>query len=98
MISKEKVEEMLMCIYTELYANATPPANFKELMDNAPLNSHGQKDIPFNDYEISEEKTNQILNEAYVKYKIKSKWYKQVVKNIILLGCSPKFSENKAVN
>jgi len=89
--SKEKKFDVaMMDCYVELFANSTPPADFKELMDNAPINERGQKEIDFMAYEIDEEKYNEIVDSTIKKHKLKG-YDKRVFKINISLGCSPKF-------
>ena len=88
-----KSDQIIWDIYRELYKNSTPSADFDELVNAAEKNSGGQKVIPFNDYEISEEDFNRIIEEQ-LKGKRLTKWAKQMVRNTILLGCSPRFKRN----
>jgi len=90
-ISKEKkIEAAMMDCYVELFANSNPPADFKELMDNAPINERGQKEIDFMSYEIDEEKYDEIVDSMIKEYKFKN-YDIQRFKNTIASGCSPKF-------
>lgn len=77
-------------IYRELYKAATPPADFDELVAKAPMNEFHQKEINFLDYTIPHSKMMDIINQSFVKYKIKSKYDKGLIERSILLGCSPK--------
>ena len=63
MISKS-IDKALMHCYRELFANATPAASFDELLKNSTVNDSGQREIPFMDYEIEEEKFNEMLSLA----------------------------------
>jgi hypothetical protein len=47
-----KLYNLVMDCYRELYREATPSADFDELVKNAPINDEGQKMIDFNAYEI----------------------------------------------
>lgn len=77
--------------YRELYANATPKANFDELMKNSPKNERGQIDIPYMNYGIKEDKLDEIITSFLNDPKHKmTKKEKQEFKTTIYLGCSPK--------
>lgn len=82
--------EPIMHCYRQLFANATPPASFDKLVEEASINEHGQKEIPFMNYEIDEELMNSIIDETIKAYKIKDKTTQQRFRTTIYLGCSPK--------
>lgn len=82
-------EKILMDIYQDLYQNATPTVDFKELVDNAEINEMGQKVIPFDDYEIDDDKMIKIIEKHLDKNGVPNYQY-EAFKNTILLGCSPK--------
>ena len=86
----KKIDEAIMDCYRELYANATPPASFDELLKNATTYGQGQKVIPYNDYEIEEDLFEKIVKDTIKHYKIK-KYIRVPFRNTILLGCSPRF-------
>ena len=90
-MTNKKIDEAIMHCYRELYANTTPPASFDELLKNATTNEQGQKVIPYNDYEIEEEKFDEIVEDTIKVYKIKHKILKSSFRNTMLFGCSPKF-------
>lgn len=81
-------EQIIWDCYRELYANSEPKADFDELVKNAELNEHGQKIIPFDNYEIKEETFRDIL--ARYKKRFKYKWRKDAFVATVCLGCSPK--------
>lgn len=85
-----KIDKILLKIYQDLYKASTPSADFNELMEKAEINERGQKVIDFNAYEISEENYNDIL-ESNLKSIREPKYKKQMIRNTIALGCSPKF-------
>lgn len=87
----KKIDEAIMHCYRELYANATPPASFDELLENATTNEQGQKFIPFLDYEIAEDLFEEIVADTIKVYKINRSFLKQSFRFTILMGCSPKF-------
>lgn len=86
---KDYSEPILHC-YRQLFANATPPANFDKLVEEAKINEHGQKEIPYMDHEIEDELMESIINETMKAYKIKDKSIQQRFRTSIYLGCSPK--------
>lgn len=85
MQATKKEESIILDIYRELYKEATPIGDFDKLI------SSEKKDIFFMDYEIPEETFFKIL-ESHLKGKRITKLKKQAIRNTILLGCSPKFS------
>lgn len=94
MSREQKNDAAIMDCYIELYKNSKPQADFRELMDNAPLNEHGQRVVDFMSYEIEEEKYDEIVNSIMNKHKFKG-YYKQMFKTTILLGCSPKIKRKE---
>lgn len=87
-----KSDQIIWDIYRELYANSEPKADFDELVNAAEINSRGEKIIPFNDYEISEEDFDRIIEEQ-LKGKRLTKLAKQMVRNTCTIGCAPKFKK-----
>lgn len=83
----KQINQLLYDCYCELYENATPKADFKQLMESSEK-VNGVIQIPFNDYSMS----NKLLEEIVNKYAdmIAPSWKKQMFKNTIYLGCSPK--------
>ena len=62
------------------------------LMENANINQFGQKEIPYNDYEICFKTYENVLDTIIRKYRLNEDESKKV-KNTIALGCSPKFKK-----
>lgn len=89
----KNIDKAMMHCYRELYANATPPASFDELLENATVNEQGQKVIPFLDYEIEEEVFEEIVADTIKVYKINRSYLKQSFRFTIMMGCSPKFKK-----
>ena len=87
-----KAQKIIWDIYKELYANSQPKADFDELVNSAEKNEKGEKIIPFNDYEISEEDFDRIIKEQ-LKGKRLTKLSKQMIINTITLGVSPRFKK-----
>lgn len=86
----KKLELALFDCYRELFANSTPVGDFDKLVENATINERGQKEIPFNDYEISEDKFKEIIKEILAKHKVPKRLHKSF-SVAIHLGCSPRF-------
>jgi hypothetical protein len=91
MEATKKEEQIFWDIYRDLFKEATPSGDFDKLVEEAPVNSNGQKDIGFMNYEITEDLFNQILD-RHLKGRRVTKLRKQMIRNTILLGCSPRFS------
>ena len=89
-----KEEEAIRECYRKLYKASTPPADFDELVNNAPINENGQKVIDFMAHEICEYEFSEIVDEVIKKHKIKTH-RATPFKNLILLGCSPKFKKTE---
>ena len=86
----KNLDNKLLDCYRELYARATPSADFDELMANAPIGDDSKKVIDFMSYSLNKEEFMKILNRHS---KSVPKIYRQAFENTILLGCSPKFKE-----
>ena len=84
----EKLLQKVLDIYTEMYAQATPPANFSELLENAEINELGQKVINFNDYILDAKVGDEIIRKH-------CRWLRDFDKKAIMfsvyLGVSPKY-------
>lgn len=92
MTRDEKITEIMLNCYRELFANSTPVGDFDKLMEEATINEHGQKVIPFMDYEIDQLEAEKIIDK-YAEDKLfkKNAYYQRSFKISIYLGCSPKF-------
>jgi hypothetical protein len=91
-MNDKKVNKVMLDCYREIYLNSTPSADFDQLVAGAKLNEFGQKVIDFNDYVIEEKKFDEITSTIIKKNRIKEP-YKRMIRNSILLGCSPKFKK-----
>ncbi len=96
---KKTLKNIVFDIYRELYANATPSADFDELYENAPINDNGQKVINFDNYEINGKIMEEIIQKHCKKNKI-SKREENMVSVTIYLGASPrtKKEDNEETN
>lgn len=84
-----KQEKIMWQIYIDLFKEATPSANFEELVENAAVNEMGRKDINFMDYSILKSDYDRII-ESNLKGNRLTKLSKQMITNSINLGCSPR--------
>jgi hypothetical protein len=85
---EKKLFDAVMNCYRELYKEATPSADFDELVANAPVNEQGQKVVDYNAYRLSSKKYEEIV-EAHIK-KNKLKTYEAKGFRIeMYLGCGP---------
>jgi hypothetical protein len=84
-----KLYNLVMDCYRELYKEATPSADFDELVKNAPINDEGQKVIDFNAYEIDFDKNHEIV-EKYIKKGKLTFLEERGFKIQMFLGCAPR--------
>ncbi len=84
-----KLYNLVMDCYRELYREATPSADFDELVKNAPINDEGQKMIDFNAYEIDFDKYNEIVEKHIKKMKL-SKYEERGFRFEMFLGSGPR--------
>jgi hypothetical protein len=89
---QNKIDDALFDCYRELFANSTPVGDFDKLVENATINERGQKEIPFDDYEISEERFQEIIKETLTKHKVPKRLHHSF-SVAIHLGCSPRFAK-----
>lgn len=90
---KSKEESILWKCYVELFKHSTPSVDFNWLVETAPTNEFGQKEIDFMSYEIDPKKFDEIVETILTEAKL-TKMKKKMFKTTILLGCSPKYSSN----
>jgi hypothetical protein len=97
---KTKEDKTLYEIYKRLFAAATPPGDFDELVENAEFDKYGRRHIPFMDYEIENDIMDNIINSILDENKIKNEHKRKQYITTIYLGCSPKskIEENKGNN
>jgi hypothetical protein len=94
-MKKEVLEKAIFHCYRQLFAHASPPADFDKLVAEAPYNDRGQKDIKFMDYEIDESLFESIVDQTIKDFKIKPEHTRKSFRIAILLGCSPKFKRDE---
>lgn len=96
-MKQKKLDLAMMHCYRQLYASATPPANFDELIQKAETNKFGQKVIHYMDYELEQDQFEEIMEDSIKSFKL-PKHYHDLFKRSILLGCSPKFKTNEKLS
>lgn len=85
---KEKLNNLVMNAYRELYANCTTPVDFDFLVEKAEIGDDGKKIIPYNKFFITKEKHDEIV-EKHMKSMKLSKLEKDAFKFEMCLGCGP---------
>lgn len=88
MRKRNRLNEIVHDIYKELYFNATPSADFDEVVRNAKI-ENGQKIIPYMDYEIEDDLMTKIINK-HTKMNKLSRREKASIRFEVLLGVSPR--------
>lgn len=86
---RKKLDDIILDVYRELYANCTTPCNFDDLVKNASIDENGRKIIPYDEYEIDDTLMRNIIESHMIKHKLK-KWEKDNVRFNVLLGVAPK--------
>jgi hypothetical protein len=89
----DKITQAIWDCLVELYANSTPSADFNKLVEEAPLDKDGRKDIKFMDYEIDYDKMEEIIDKHRSKLLkgSRNKFLHEKQFNFnVYLGCSPK--------
>jgi hypothetical protein len=80
--------------YIEIYKVATPSVDFNDLVDKAPINKYGQKEIEFNSYEVDVELFDKIVQQTCKKFKLNLREKKMFMFEAYL-GASPKIQRNE---
>jgi hypothetical protein len=88
-MKSEKLDQCLLEMYRRTFAASTPPADFDQLLENATINSLGQKEIPYLEHECDEEVMQQITEAVMDEYKVPKRYRKKLF-TTFWLGCSPK--------
>lgn len=89
MASDKKLNEIILDIYRELYANCTVPCDFDKLVEEAEIGDDGRKIIPYDEYEIDDDLMQSIVEKKMSAHRLK-KWEKDKVRFNVYLGVSPK--------
>lgn len=88
-MKKSKVEMAVWHCLRQLYANATPPANFDELIEKADVNENGQKVIDFMAYYVERSMFEEIVQQTIKDFKIKKEIDLRNFNFLVYLGPSP---------
>jgi hypothetical protein len=88
-MKQSRDEKILWEIYRELFKQSEPSGDFDLLVENAEIDEHGKKHIPYNDYVIDLEEMDKIIETILRKYRIPV-WRRPSYRFAIYLGCSPK--------
>lgn len=80
-----KLEHVMKAIYREMYKQATPSADFDQIVESG----EGKQPMFFMKYYLSDQKQMAIIDNELAKHKRIPKWQKDSIKNSVLLGCSP---------
>jgi hypothetical protein len=87
-MNQKKIDKVLLDIYQELYKNAEPSADFKELMETGET----KEDSFYMNYYLEDNKQMEIISQVLKKNKV-PKNYIERFHHTILLGCSPSTSK-----
>ena len=93
-MKQSKFEKAILNFYIEIYTVATPSVDFNDLVDKAPVNKYGQKEIEFNSYEVDGDLFDKILHETCKKFKLNIREKKMFMFEAYL-GASPKIERNE---
>jgi hypothetical protein len=91
-MKQNKIDDALFDCYRELFANSTPKGDFDKLVEEATINERGQKVIPFDNYELAEERFQEIIVATLKKHKVPKSLHESF-SVAIHLGCSPRFAK-----
>jgi hypothetical protein len=93
-MKQSKVEKAILHFYIEIYKVAIPSVDFNDLVDKAPINKYGQKEIAFNSYEVDVELFDKIVQQTCKKFKLNLREKKMFMFEAYL-GASPKIQRNE---
>ena len=88
-MAKNRLNDIVMEIYRELYANCVNPVNFDLLVAASDVDEQGRKVIPYLDYEIDADLFDEIVTKIMKRHRLKQH-QKTIVKWNVYMGCSPK--------
>lgn len=92
----ERLKDLLMDTYRELYENSTPSVDFDLLVETAEVTEDGIKVIPYQDYYIDEDKYKEIVNKNIAKMKM-TKAEENEFRMVAFLGCGPSTSKKEEI-
>lgn len=84
MNDQDLFEKVVMPIYRQMYREATPSADFDELIKNGTAHKEGF----FHDYHLSQDRQDEIIKKELKKHKL-TKWQKRDIEISVTLGSSP---------
>jgi len=93
-MKQSKIDAAIIECYTRLFKQSEPSGDFAKLMNDATINSEGQKEIPYMDYELGQLDMDNIIDDIIKEFKV-PKILRQRFKTTIYLGCSPKTKQIK---
>lgn len=96
-MKKNKVEMAAWHCLRQLYANATPPANFDELVEKADVNERGQKVVDFMSYYVDKDLFEEIVKQTIKDFKLKKEIELRDFKFLVYLGPSPTSRKPEAI-
>lgn len=86
---QSKAEKALWYFYREIYKVANPPADFDKLLEEAPVNKRGEKEIDYLSYEVDADLYDKIVEDTIKKFKLKP-YEQRNFKLEAYLGAGPK--------
>lgn len=89
----ERLKNLVLDTYRELYKNCTTPVDFDELVENATVDEEGKKVIPYDKYYIPKALYNEIVDRNMNKMRL-TKQEKTSFRFEMYLGCGPTYVEN----
>ena len=88
-MTTKKLVEALYEAYRRAYKVSTPSADFDQLLNDAEIDEHGRKVIPYMEYECEEAVMTKILDDVIKEYNIKH-IDEKAMRFSFWLGCGPK--------
>jgi hypothetical protein len=96
--SRKVLAGIMMDCYRELFAAATPPADFDKLVEESPqIGWDGVKpikNIPFEDYKISKSKYDEIMENIFKRNNLTKSDARRISEEVAL-GCSPVWTDDE---
>ena len=91
MTREDKLWSIVLEIYKRMYKEATPPGNWDEMMESGETKQEGF----FDNYVLSQERSDEIIEQTIKETKRLSKYEKQKIKTSVYIGSSPRFKPKK---
>jgi hypothetical protein len=86
---KDFMSSVIEETFEKIYRVSTPPASFRVLFREAPVNSEGKKEIDYSDHYISQDRLEQICKSQEIKYKLDA-YENRTLRFNVFLGPSPR--------